>query len=70
MYADFAGFIIGEVNASLLKDLLYLEDRGKVSFHNPFVLLNPLKRRQTHPGGAGKSILAPAQKRSRRPYLR
>jgi hypothetical protein len=53
MHADFTGFIVGEVNAGLLKDLLYLEDRRKVSFHNSFVLLNPLKRRQTHPGGAG-----------------
>ncbi len=25
--SDFAGFIVGEVNASLLKSLLYLEDR-------------------------------------------
>ena len=69
MHADFAGFVVGEVNAGLLKDLLYLEDRGKISFHNSFVLLDPLKRRQTHPGGAGKLILAPTQERSRCPYL-
>jgi hypothetical protein len=58
--SDFAGFIISELNAGLLKDVLYLEDRGEVSFHDSFILLDPLEGRQTHAGGAGKLTLAPA----------
>jgi hypothetical protein len=68
--ADFAGFIVGEVNAGLFKHFLYLEDRGEVSFHHPFILLDPLERRQADPGTAGKLTLTPAQERPRRPYLR
>ena len=66
---DFAGFIIGKLNAGLLKDVVYLEDRGEVSFHDSFILLDPLEGRQPDPGSAGKLALAPAQKRARRPYL-
>ena len=69
-HADFSGLVVCEVNACLFKGLLYFEDRRKVSFHNSFVLLDPLKRRQAHPGGSGKLILAPAQERSSCPYLR
>ena len=43
--ADFAGFIIGEVNAGLFKDFLYLEDRREIALHNAFILLDPLKCR-------------------------
>jgi hypothetical protein len=68
--ADFAGFIIGEVNSGLFKRFLYFEDRGEVSFHYPFILLDALERRQADPGAAGKFTLAPAQERPRRPYLR
>jgi hypothetical protein len=50
--ADFSGFIVGEANARLFKGFLYLED-----FHHPFVLLDPLKRRQANLGGAGKLTL-------------
>jgi hypothetical protein len=58
--ADFHGFIVREANAGLLKGLLYLEDGGEVSFHDPLALLNALQRRQANPGGAGKLSLAPA----------
>jgi hypothetical protein len=68
--SDFAGFIISELNAGLLKDVLYLEDRGEVSFHDSFILLDPLEGRQPNPGGAGKLTLAPAQERPRSAYLR
>ena len=68
--ADFSGFIVGEVNAGLFKGFLYLEDRGEISFHNSFILLDPLKRRQPNPGGTGKLTLAPAQERPRCAYLR
>jgi len=51
--SDFAGFIISELNAGLLKDVLYLEDRGEVSFHDSFILLDPLEGRQPNAGGAG-----------------
>ena len=47
-------------NAGLLKGFLYLEDGGEASFHDSFVLLDPLKRRQADPGSAGKLALAPA----------
>jgi hypothetical protein len=50
---DFAGFIVREDNAGLLKDFLYLEDCGEISFHNSFILLDPLERRQPNPGSAG-----------------
>jgi len=49
---------------------LYLEHGGEVSFHHSFVLLDPLKRRQADPGGAGERTLAPAQQCPRRPDLR
>jgi hypothetical protein len=58
--SDFAGLIVVELNASLLKDLLYLEDGGEVSFHYSFILLDPLEGRQPDPGSAGKLALAPA----------
>src|SRR5215469_4611739 len=58
--SDFAGFIISELNAGLLKDVLYLEDRGEVSFHDSIILLDPLEGRQPNAGGAGKLTLAPA----------
>jgi hypothetical protein len=58
--SDFAGFIISELNACLLKDVLYLEDRREVSFHDTFILLDPLEGRQPNAGGAGKLTLAPA----------
>ena len=58
--SDFAGFIISELDAGLLKDVLYLEDRGEVSFHDSFILLDSLEGRQTNAGGAGKLTLAPA----------
>ena len=67
---DFAAFIISELNAGLLKDFLNLEDRGEVSFHDSFILLDPLEGRQPNPGGAGKLTLAPAQERPRSAYLR
>src|SRR6516225_1919358 len=51
--SDFAGFIISELNAGLFKDVLYLEDRGEVSFHDSFILLDPLEGRQPNAGGAG-----------------
>src|SRR5215471_17747291 len=41
-------------DAGLLKDVLNLEDRGEVSFHDSFILLDPLEGRQPNPGGAGK----------------
>src|ERR1700751_1359790 len=66
----FAGFIIGKLNAGLLKNLLYLEDRGEVSFHDSFILVDPLERRQLNSGGVGKLTLAPAQERPRSAYLR
>jgi hypothetical protein len=47
--ADFAGAIVGETNAGLLKGLLNLEDGGEVPFHHAFILLDPLKRRQAEP---------------------
>ena len=68
--SDFAGFIISELNAGLLKGVLYLEDRGEVSFHDSFILLDPLEGRQPYAGSAGKLILAPAQERPRSAYLR
>ena len=68
MDADFASFIIGEVNASLLKHLLYFEDRGEVSFHLPFIFLDPLERRHANPGATGELTLAPAQERPRCTY--
>ena len=43
--AYFAGFTVGEVNAGLFKGFLYLEHGGEVSFHDSFILLDPLKRR-------------------------
>lgn len=67
--ADFSGFIVSKVNAGLLKNFLYLEYRGEVSFHNSLILLDPLKCCQADPSRAGELILAPAQQRSRRPYL-
>jgi hypothetical protein len=67
---DSSGFIISELNASLFKDVLYLEDRGEVSFHDSLSLLDPLEGRQPNPGGAGKPTLAPAQERPRSTYLR
>jgi len=45
MDADFASVIVSEVNAGLFKDFLYLEDCGEISFHNSFILFDPLKRR-------------------------
>ena len=57
---DFAGLIISELNAGLLKDVLYLEDRGEVSFHDSFILLDALEGREPNAGGAGKLSLAPA----------
>jgi hypothetical protein len=68
--ANFTGFVIGEANSGLFKYFLYFEDRGEVSFHYPFILLDALKRRQADPGAAGKLTLAPAQERPRCPYLR
>ena len=68
--ANFTAFVIGEANSGLLKYFLYFEDRGEVSFHYPFILLDALKRRQADPGAAGKLTLAPAQERPRCPYLR
>jgi hypothetical protein len=59
--ADFACFIVGEVNAGLFWSVLNLEHFGKVSFHHAFALFDPLKRRQADPGGASKLTLAPAQ---------
>ena len=70
MNADFTGFIVGEVNPGLFKGFLYLEDGREVSFHDPFILLDPLERREADPRSACKFALTPAQKRSRRPYLR
>ena len=58
--SDFAGFIISELNAGPLKDVLYLEDRGEISFHDSFILLDPLEGRQPNAGSAGKLTLAPA----------
>jgi hypothetical protein len=43
--AYFAGLSVGEMNAGLFKGFLYLEHSGEVSFHDSFVLLDPLKRR-------------------------
>jgi hypothetical protein len=43
--AYFAGLSVGEMNAGLFKGPLYLEHSGEVSFHNSFVLLDPLKSR-------------------------
>jgi hypothetical protein len=57
--ADFAGFIVSEVNAGQFKHFLYLEYRGEVAFHNTIILLDSLKRRQADPGGAGKLVLVP-----------
>ena len=57
--SDFAGFIISELNAGLLKDVLYLENRGEVSLHDSFILLDPLEGRQPNASGAGKLTLAP-----------
>ena len=68
--SDFAGFIISELNAGLLKDALYLEDRGKVSLHDSFILLDPLEGRQPNSSGAGELTLAPTQERPRCAYLR
>jgi hypothetical protein len=68
--ADFAGFIIDEVNARLFKGPLYLEGGRKVSFHDSFVLLDPLQRRDSDPCGPSQFNLAPAQERARSPYLR
>jgi hypothetical protein len=59
--ADFACFIVGEVNAGLFWSVLNLEHFGKVSFHHAFALFDPLKRRQADLGGASKLTLAPAR---------
>jgi hypothetical protein len=67
--SDFAGFVVGEMNAGPFKNFLYLEDRGEISFHNSFILLDPLKGRQADTGGACELTLAPAKERSRGPYL-
>jgi hypothetical protein len=58
--SDFAGFVVGEMNAGLFKNFLYLEDRGEISFHNSFILLDPLKGCQADTGGACELTLAPA----------
>jgi hypothetical protein len=63
-------FVVGKLDASLFKGLLYLNDGGEVSFHNSLVLLDSLKRRQANSGDARKRALAPAQKGPRRPDLR
>jgi hypothetical protein len=68
--AYFAGLAVGEMNAGLFKGSLYLQHSGEVSFHDSFVLLDPLKRRQADPGCAGQLALAPAQQCPRRPNLR
>ena len=68
--ANFASFIIGEMNAGVLKSFLYLEDRGEVSFHDPFILFDALKRRQPNTGDAGKFTLTPTQERPPCAYLR
>jgi hypothetical protein len=44
MDANFASVIVCEVNAGCLEGLLYLEDCGEISFHNSFILFDPLKR--------------------------
>ena len=53
--SDFAGLIVVELNAGLLKDLLYLEDGGEVSFHYSFILLDPLEGRQPDPRQRGQA---------------
>ena len=58
--AYLVSFIVSEVNAGLFKYFLYFEDRGEVSLHNSFVLLDPLKSGQANPGGARELILVPA----------
>jgi hypothetical protein len=45
MDANFASVIVCEVNAGLFKGFLNLEDCGEISFHNSFILFDPLKRR-------------------------
>jgi hypothetical protein len=70
VHADFGAFIVGELNTGLFKGFLYLEYGGEVSFHDSFVLLDPLKRCQADPGGASKLTLAPAEECPRRSYLR
>jgi hypothetical protein len=66
---DLSSFTVGEENAGFFKCILYFEGSGKVSFHNSLTLLDPLKRRQADPCHASEPVLAPAQKRARRPYL-
>lgn len=68
--ANFARVIVGEMNAGLFKDFLYFEDRGEIAFHNPFILFDPLKRRQPNARITGKLTLAPAQQRPCCTYLR
>ena len=58
--AYLAGFIVGEANVGLFKGFLYLEHGGEISFHDSFILLDPLEGRQPNPGGASKLALAPA----------
>src|SRR6516162_4481381 len=58
------------MNAGLLESFLYLEDRGEVSFHDPFILFNALKRRQPNAGDPGEFALTPTQERPPRAYLR
>jgi len=38
--ANFAGFIVDEMNAGVLKSFLHLEDCGEVFFHDPFILFD------------------------------
>ena len=68
--ANFAGFVVSEMNAGLLKSFLYLEDRREVSFHDSFILFDALKRRQANARDAGEFTLTPTQERPARAYLR
>jgi hypothetical protein len=58
--ANLSGIIVDEMNAGLLKSHLYFENRGKVSFHDPLVLLNALQGCQADPRPTRELALAPA----------
>jgi hypothetical protein len=68
--ANFVGYIVSEMNAGVLKSFLNFENGGEVSFHDPFILFDALKRRQPNTSGASKFALTPTQERPRCANLR
>ena len=67
--ADLSRIVFSEVNAGLLEGFLYFDDGGEISFHNPLGLFDAPQSCQADAGPAGKLVLAPAQKRTRRSDL-